>query len=263
MRALFLFFLKITSFDFKLRHHYTNFKFELNSYVHKGYWYHGSKREINTINHFQRLINPGDRVIEVGAHIGYFSTLFAKLVGREGRLIVFEPSKENLSYLEKNISFMPLYLQTNVTVVAKGVGDVNGSLDFYLDPITGQNNSFVKDFNGFIENRKFSAEKEAIVEKVKVPIIRLDDFLSNNDYSPTFIKIDVEGYELNVIKGMRATISNYRPNLMIEIQKDEKEIIDFFIISNYHIFNDYFSPIYSFGDYLKLNTPNMFFLSKL
>lgn len=263
MRRTILFILKNLKFDFKLKHHYTGFNFILNSYYHKGYWYHGSKREINTINHFQRLIKPGDQVIEVGAHIGYFSTLFAKLVGQDGRLIVFEPSKENLSYLEKNISFMPIYLQTNVTVVEKGVGDLNGSLDFYLDPITGQNNSFLNDFNGFIENRKFSAQKDAIVKKVKVPIITLDDFLSTNDYFPTFIKIDVEGYELNVIKGMRASISKYRPNLMIEIQKDENEIIDFFINSDYYIFNDNFSSIYSYEDYLRMKTDNMFFLSKL
>ena len=79
MRKIILFILKNLKFDFKLKHHYTGFNFLLNSYYHKGYWYYGSKREYSTIENFFKIIQKGDYVIEVGGHIGYFSTLFSNI----------------------------------------------------------------------------------------------------------------------------------------------------------------------------------------
>lgn len=261
MRKIVLYILKELKFDFKLKHHYTGLNFLLNSYHHKGYWYYGSKREKSTIEFFFRVIKKGDYVIEIGGHIGYFSTLFSNIVGPDGKLDVFEPSGENLKYLKKNISLMPTKLSSGVLIIEKGVGDQNILLDFYIDPITGQNNSFVKDFDGFYENRKLSADKNAHLLTISVPVIRLDDYLQNNTKQPNFIKIDVEGFEYNVIIGAKVTIEKYKPNFMIEIQKDEKEIISYFLSADYNIFNDSGVKISSWNDFLEFKTPNIFFIS--
>ena len=262
MRSFLLFILKNLKFDFKLKHHYTGFRFFLNSYYHKGYWFYGSKREYNTIQNFYKIIQNGDYVIEVGGHIGYFSTLFSNIVGPEGKLDVFEPSGENLKYLKTNVSFLTSKLSKVVSIIEKGVGNENGFLDFYIDPITGQNNSFVKDFEGFYENRKLSAEKNAKLLTVSVPVIRLDDYLKNKTRYPNFIKIDVEGFEYNVIVGARDTIEKFKPSLMIEIQNDEDKIICYFLSIGYNIFNDQWVKISSIDEYFKFITPNIFFLNK-
>jgi FkbM family methyltransferase len=262
MRHILLFILKYLKFDFKLKHHYTGFSFVLNSYYHKGYWYWGLKREYSTIQNFYKIIKNGDYVIEVGGHIGYFSTLYSNIIGPDGKLDVFEPSGENLKYLKKNVSLMTPNLSKIVSIIEKGVGNENVFLDFYIDPITGQNNSFVKDFEGFYDNRKYSAEKNAKLLTVKVPVIRIDDYLQNKSNYPNFIKIDVEGFEFNVIIGAKNTIEKYKPSLMIEIQKDENEIISYFLSIGYNIFNDNWVKISSFDDYLKFKTPNIFFINK-
>jgi len=260
MRKLILFLLKNLKFDFKFKHHYTGFRFLLNSYYHKGYWFYGSKREYSTIQIFFRIIQKGDYVIEIGGHIGYFSTLFSNIIGPDGKLDVFEPSGENLKYLKKNVSLLPAKLSYGVSIIEKGVGDQNIILDFFIDPITGQNNSFVKDFDGFYENRKYSADENAKLMIVAVPVIRLDDYLQNNTVHPNFIKIDVEGFEYNVILGAKNTIEKCKPSFMIEIQKDENEIISYFLSVGYNIFNDQWIKISNFDDYLKFKTQNIFFL---
>lgn len=72
----------------------------------------------------------------------------------------------------------------------------------------------------------------------------------------------VEGFEFNVIIGAKDTIEKYKPSLMIEIQKNENEIISYFLSIGYNIFNDNWVKISSFDDYLKFKTPNIFFLNK-
>jgi FkbM family methyltransferase len=262
MRKLVLFFIKNIKFNFKLNHHYTGFKFFLNLYHHKGYWYYGAKREYSTVQNFFKIIQRGDYVIEIGGHIGYFSTLFSNIIGPDGKLDVFEPSGDNLKYLYKNIALLPPELASMVSVIEKGVGDENTYLDFHVDPITGQNNSFIKDFNGFYENRKLSADKYAQLNTVSVPVLRLDDYLNKSLKVPNFIKIDVEGFEYNVIDGAKGSIQKYRPNFMIEIQKDEKEIISYFLSIGYNIFNDHWTEIASWNEFLRFKTPNIFFISK-
>ncbi len=260
VRKIALKLLKLTAFDLNIKHHITNFNFNLNSYSHKGYWFYGKKREKNTVKNFLDIIKPNDYVLEIGGHIGYFSTLYSKLVGKEGKVDVFEPSKKNLQYLKRNIKNLPENLLKNVTVVEKGAGDIDGTLEFFIDPITGQNNSFVRNFEGFFQNRKFSADEKAELISETVEVIRLDTYFKETTELPNFVKIDVEGFEWNVIDGFKETIKKSKPNIMIEIQADQERIINFFLDLNYKIFNDEMMMINTIEEYNKLKTPNIFFI---
>lgn len=259
LRKIALLILKITAFDKIIKHHFTKNKFLLNTYNHKGYWYFGAKREQNTIKQFQDWIKPNDYVLEIGGHIGYFTTFYADIVGVNGKVDVFEPSEINTKYLIKNIEFLQPELQQIVTLVKKGAGDIDGVLDFYIDPISGQNNSFVKNFEGFIINRKVSAETkvELIIESVEV--VKLDTYFQNAIKFPDFVKIDVEGFEWNVIEGFKEIITKQHPNFMIEIQADSVSIINFFKENGYKIYNDEMLEIENHMEYLNKKSPNIFF----
>ena len=128
LRKIVLKVIKLTAFDTTIKHHFTNAKFLLNTYNHKGYWYFGAKREENTIKQFQSWIKPGQYVIEIGGHIGYFSTFYADLVGINGKVDVFEPSQKNIKYLKKNINFMHKNFSEIVSVIPKGAGTVAVSI---------------------------------------------------------------------------------------------------------------------------------------
>lgn len=216
-----------------ITHHYTGDRLLIHSFRHKGYWYHQREREKNSMLLFKKLINNGDTVIEVGGHIGYISLYFSNLVGEEGMLYVFEPGINNLPYLKNNVKE-----KHNIVVIEKGVGSCNARMPFYIENLTGQNNSFIKNFKGFIRNKKNSFVKNVSVKEVNVDVVRLDNFIIHNKISPNFIKIDVEGFEFEVIRGMSYTLKNIQPIFMIEIQDNYKSIYRVMKNENYLMFND-------------------------
>ena len=197
---------------------------------------------------FKKLINKGDTVIEVGGHIGYISLYFSNLIGKEGMVYVFEPGINNLPYLKNNVKE-----KCNIVVIEKGVGNCNARIPFYIENLTGQNNSFIKNFQGFIENKKSSFVKNASVKEVIVDVVRLDDFIFDKNILPNFIKIDVEGFEFEVIKGMIYILKNFQPALMIEVQDNYKSIYNVMKNEHYLMFNDNLKTIKS-PDELKGNT---------
>ena len=62
--------------DIRIRHHYVDRRILLHSFRHKGYWFHGRRREQETMETLQRLVKPSDCVIDVGGHIGYLTVFF-------------------------------------------------------------------------------------------------------------------------------------------------------------------------------------------
>ena len=110
---------------------------------------------------FKKLINKGDTVIEVGGHIGFISLYFSKLVGKEGIVYVFEPGINNLPYLKNNVKE-----KHNIVLIEKGVGSSNARMPFYIENLSGQNNSFIKDYDMFIQNKKLHLLKIQVLKKL-------------------------------------------------------------------------------------------------
>jgi FkbM family methyltransferase len=209
---------KINVGDITIRHHYTGDRVHLHSFRHKGYWFHGKKREIETMSQFAALIGHGDTVFEVGGHIGYISMYLAKLVGDSGFVHVFEPGPNNLPYIRRNSRNQP-----NIFIEPVGVGSSSGTLPFYIEGLSGQNNSFVRDFAGLRANEE-SAHVEAQRAVVEVPIVTLDNFASGRGFRPDFVKVDVEGFEYEVLQGMTGLLQSRAPRLMVEVQAHQSDI---------------------------------------
>lgn len=217
--------------EIRLRHHYTGERILLHSFLHKGYWWHGKNRERQTMHLFGRVTPPGGVVVEVGGHIGYVSLFFKKLTGLNGRVIVFEPGENNLRYIRSNIS------GRGIELIEKAVGDVNGKIAFYLDDLTGQNNSVFPDFDKATENEKNAFLRRGSVRKVEVPIVRLDDFVRDRALRVDLVKVDVEGAEWLVLQGMTSVLAEQKPMLMIEIQAHRPEIFNLLTNSGYRLFS--------------------------
>jgi FkbM family methyltransferase len=190
----------------------------------------------------QSLLSPGDIVAEVGGHIGYLSLHFAQCVqaSTDGRVFVFEPGINNLPYLRKNLSG-----KEGIEIIEAGCGETNGKLDFYMDDLTGQNNSFVQDFEGLEQNSKLAPGVKVTVSSVPVKVLRLDSFFSDKQ-KPNFIKIDTEGFELSVLKGCSDLFrSSPCPIFMIEVQANQIAISNIFSESGYKIFDVYRNEIHN------------------
>ena len=144
--------------------------------------------EKNTVKYFKENIKPGMTVIDIGAHIGYYTLIFSKLVGPNGKVFAFEPEKENFLLLEKNTCHLK-----NVERHEKAVSDKNGSIDFFkIIGSTGCHSVLPPQ----IDN-----------EKITVESITIDSFLEKKSINKVdFLKIDIEGAELLALKGMEALI---------------------------------------------------------
>lgn len=143
---------------------------------------------IPEIEFCKREIKKGDTIIDAGANIGYFTLFFSKLVGEEGKVIAFEPDPTNFDILKKNIKLNGI---TNVELVKKGISNRNESMKLYKSDVSG-GHSLIKNEWG----KEFTT----------IQTVTLDDYF--NDQKIDLIKIDVEGFELEVIEGGTKLFNN-------------------------------------------------------
>ena len=101
LRVIFLPLLKLFNRDIEINHPWTQDVFKLALFEHRGYWFHWKNREKEEMIAFKNLIKNKSILLEVGGHIGFTSLYFAKLIGKEGKLYVFERTN---NFLFKNIS---------------------------------------------------------------------------------------------------------------------------------------------------------------
>lgn len=137
----------------------------------------------------QSKIKPGQTVVDIGAHIGYYSLIFAKLVGSSGTVYAFEPDPTNFSILQKNIK---LNGYNNIIAINKAVTEKTEKLNLYVsDGSAGDHKTYNSD-----ENRK----------TIQIDGVALDDFLK--DKKVDFIKMDIQGAEGGALKGMATLLQN-------------------------------------------------------
>jgi FkbM family methyltransferase len=159
----------------------------------------------------ERLVRPGSVFFDIGANIGFFTLLGARLVGPSGTVVAFEPHPENIERLRRNID---LNLFSNVVVVARAASDASG--DRALDVRHTATASLVprentRDTQGF----------------VRVEATSLDDFLeARPDIAPDVVKIDAEGHEVEILHGMRETLRRSRPVLICEMHRRNREFVE-------------------------------------
>ena len=188
---------------------------------------------------FQQIVRPGQTVIEAGANIGAHTVPLAQLVGATGAVHAFEPQRVLFQTLCANVALAGL---TNVRCHGAAVGDATGEI--VLPPLNyRQENNF-----GGLGFGAFNQEE-------KVPVVTID---SLNLPACHFLKADVEGMELVVIRGAAKTIERFRP--VLYVQNDRKEKSDPLVqqIRNlgYKLYW-HFPPLFQPANYFE-NTVNVF-----
>ncbi len=233
--------------DIRVTHPYTRKKLWLHSFRHKGYWFHGAKRERETIAFFAKIVAESQTVVELGGHIGFLTQYFSQLVGPLGMVYVFEPGPNNLRYLNRNVAGLE-----NVKVFENAVSNVSGTVSFFLDNLTGQNNSLIPDYSVFAVNKE-DAFTDVGTETVQVDAITLDEFAGQRKLNIDFIKIDIEGAELYALQGMKQTLTRFRPALMVEVTQNAEQVFSLLTELGYRLFRENGSELLS-GVELNFNT---------
>ena len=167
----------------------------------------------------------GNIVVDLGANIGYFTCLLAKIVGEGGKVFAFEPDPRNLKLLRRNIQENNY---KNVIIADKAVSDVNGSCTLY---------SSQKKFGA---NRIFESKKNQTRDfiPIKSETICLDDYFEKQNLLKKidFIKIDIEGSEFRAFNGMKKILelnnnlkifTEIAPSLLEDAGSSGKQVLDF------------------------------------
>lgn len=136
----------------------------------------------------RECLSEGDRFVDVGANFGWYTMLASTLVGQNGSVFAFEPSPVAASIIAEAIEENGL---NNVTLVRAAVGDAIGHEQIYM-PV----NYSIHSPSVFQSGTEFTP--------LKVPLIKLDSYAPLADGKPIkLLKIDIEGYEPNALRGMR------------------------------------------------------------
>lgn len=156
-------------------------------------------------------LHPGGCFYDVGAHIGYYSLLAARLVGRQGRAVAFEPDPINAAALQENLSRNNLH---QVEVIPAAVWNVSGQVKFQRSSALSPE---VSSRRGKVAGPAGEGLGAGLIESEAVT---LDAFAQNHPV-PTMIKIDVEGAEAEVLQGAQRLISQARPIWLIEVHHQQ------------------------------------------
>jgi len=152
-----------------------------------------------------KILKEGMVCLDIGGNIGYYVLLESKIVGKTGKVIAIEPSPINFDCLKKNIQ---LQNGNNVFAYNMAAGDKDSNVRFLIYEGAGNSCMVVPDG----EVSKWPGKL------ISVPIRMMDTFLTEIDVEKIdFIRMDVEGYEKNVIAGLKNTIQKSKPVIHVEV----------------------------------------------
>lgn len=147
----------------------------------------------------KKLIKPGMVVLDIGAHVGYYSVLFSKLVGPKGKIFSFEPDPHNNLLLKSNIKLNNI---SNCVVEQLAASNEDGTLNLHLN------------------SENLGAHSLALLGESKgsvaVKTISLDSYLrSRGEKRVDFMKIDIECWEDMALQGAKEILENNRNTLIV------------------------------------------------
>lgn len=145
-------------------------------------WY-----EKDTTILFKKIVRPGMTVVDIGAHVGYYTSLFAELVGPQGQVYAFEADPDNFALLQKNTS-----RYKNVIQIPQAVSDHSGFIKFYKIKNSTGCHSIIQSENA---------------DELFVPTVSIDDYIGQKNLKIDIIKIDIEGGEPLAFLGMEKLFS--------------------------------------------------------
>ncbi|WP_327269030.1 FkbM family methyltransferase [Streptomyces sp. NBC_01218] len=190
-----------------------------------------------------RTLQPGDIFVDVGANIGYYSLMASRSVGRSGRVIAIEASPAFHDLLRANVT---LNQATNIRTVNEAVSDRSELLHFILASSANMGANSIVPYAGEAESQ------------IDVPARPLPDILRSSELAAArVIKVDVEGAEGAVVRGLLPALALLRPDaeLAIEVTPERlaklgetaQELLDVLAAHGFHPYrlpNDYEAASY-------------------
>jgi FkbM family methyltransferase len=169
-------------------------------------WIGKGVREPGVLRFSRDMVRRGSTVFDVGAHVGEWTLLFSELVGGTGRVVAFEPDPVARASLKKNLQTNGI---SNVTVQEESVSDRTGKALLAAERFGSGLSSIVR-----------PRAQGAHYSEVEVASTTLDEYCEAHGVFPDWIKVDAEGAEPLIVRGMRRLIESRHPQAILEFHSD-------------------------------------------
>lgn len=175
-----------------------------------------NKQDAFEISLLKQHIKKGDSVLDIGANIGFYATILSDLVGEKGKVHCFEPDVTNFKHLKNATAGYK-----NITINNKAVGPKNETLKIYTS----------KSLN--VDHRTY--KPDVYDEEIEIAAINIDHYLGENN-KINFIKIDIQGFEMEAMKGMMGVLRDNKEIKMISefwpygLRKAGSSVSDYFML---------------------------------
>src|SRR2546426_3124906 len=173
-------------------------------------------------------VKEGDTVLDIGANIGYYTVLCARLVGMQGRVFAFEPDSVNFDWLRRNVVINDFH---NVVLVRKAISSKTGIAKLYSsERYKGDNRIYESN-----DNRR----------AVNVETVSLNDYFDGFEGRIDFIKLVIQGAEYEALRGMKRIIQNnpglklvtmFWPGGLVRSGRDPKDYLELLLSNDFRLF---------------------------
>ena len=173
-------------------------------------------------------------VLDIGANIGYTATVLARATKPNRKVFAFEPEPFNFAILQQT-AFQPEF-EGKIVPEQCAVGAEDGTINLWINLRHHADHRVITD--------QFHLEHPGAMG-ISAPLVSIDSFLANREGQVSFVKIDVQGYELPVCQGMQntlrqnpdiAVVLEFMPSAMRELGFDSSHLIDFFVDRDFKIY---------------------------
>jgi len=158
---------------------------------------------------FKKNIKEGDVVLDLGANIGYFTCLFAQLVGKSGKVFAFEPEPNNFKILKKNVKINEYQ---NIVLEQKAVSNIKSKIKMYLS-------------NSPKDHRIYNTHDNR--ESIEIECITLDEYFKDFNQKIDFVKSNIQGADYAAFQGMKLIFEKSKSNIVMAIEFNPAMIKEF------------------------------------
>ncbi len=189
-----------------------------------------NRHETETMFQLDRLIQPGMTVLDIGAHVGYYTHRYAAIVGDNGRIISFEPHPRTFKVLQQNTAQF-----SNVILNQLALADSEGTAELHDYLMMSASGSLHYD-QGMLNLQKSQLGDNDVAPRIgedfhastfTVQTRPVDDCLAELEIKQVdVVKMDIEGAEIGALRGMKRTIAN-SPNLSLVMEYNPQALHGF------------------------------------
>jgi FkbM family methyltransferase len=199
---------KAPSKTIRLKHSGFVVKLNLANWSERHTYFLGRHYDLDLQLLLNQVLQPGDRFVDIGANIGMITLHAAALVRDSGHVDSFEPNPDCSRRLNETLHANNI---KHARVHQVGLSDQHATLTL----------SVITEHSGMGTLSEPEPEQEPLVSRrFEVPVVRGDEILLKNSVPVKLVKIDVEGFEFRVLRGIEATLNRWRPVVVTEMLKE-------------------------------------------